>query len=481
MYARAVSDTTLAMGWVLADTALSLSRVQFGLLTIFHFLFVPLTIGLAWLLAIMQTAWRRTGDEDWLRLTRFFGTIFLINFAIGVATGLVQEFQFGMNWSEYSRYVGDIFGAPLAIEALLAFFLESTFLGLWIFGWKRLSKGMHAATIWIVAVGSSLSALWILLANGWMQHPVGFVLNEASGRAELVDFAALALNPRGWLLFWHTIASGFTTASFFVLGISAYHLARKQEVEGFQRSFRLAAVIGIIASVMVGLSGDVQGRYLREVQPMAAAASEALWDTADPAPFSVVALFDSTGRREIWSLQVPKALSMLYYLKPEGEVQGINQLQAEYAARYGPGNYVPLVALDFWMFRLMVGVGFLMVALAGSALALSLSKRPEKWNRWLRRMVWVIALPYIANTSGWILTETARQPWVVHGLLKTENAASPNLGPGMVLFSLIAFVLTYGLLMVADVYLLVKTANAGPQPARAASEDVSPSVAGAQS
>jgi cytochrome d ubiquinol oxidase subunit I len=440
-----------------------LSRWQFAITTIYHFFFVPLTLGLVWFVAILEAIYVRTGDEAYKRMAVFWGKLFLINFAMGVVTGIVQEFQFGMNWSEYARYVGDIFGAPLAIEALLAFFLESTFLGIWVFGWKRLSKGVHAAMIWVVAVGSSLSALWILLANGWMQHPVGFVVNEASGRAELVDFAALVFNPRGWLFFWHTMAAGFATAAFFVLGISAYHLARRQEAEAFRPSFLLAAVIGIIASVMVALSGDVQGRYLREVQPMAAAASEALWETADPAPFSVVALFDSTGRREIWSLQVPKALSLLYYLKPEGQVQGILDLQAEYVARYGPGNYVPLVALDFWMFRFMVGLGFLMVALAGCALALSLTRQRERWSRWLGRMVWVIALPYLGNTFGWILTETARQPWLVHGLLKTENAASPNLGAGTVLLSLIAFALTYALLMAADIYLLVKTAKAGPQ------------------
>lgn len=457
-----------------------LSRWQFAITTIYHFFFVPLTLGLVWFVAILETVYVRTGDETYKRMAVFWGKLFLINFAMGVVTGIVQEFQFGMNWSEYSRYVGDILGAPLAIESLLAFFLESTFLGIWVFGWKRLSKGMHAAAIWVVAVGSSLSALWILLANGWMQHPVGFVINEVSGRAELVDFAALVFNPRGWLFFWHTMASGFTTAAFFVLGISAYHLACKQDAEAFQPSFRLAAAIGIIASVMVVLSGDVQGRYLRKVQPMAAAASEALWETADPAPFSVVALFDSTGRREVWSLQIPKALSLLYYLKPEGEVQGINDLQTEYAARYGPGNYVPLVALDYWMFRLMVGLGFLMIALAGCALALSLTKQRDRWSRWLRRMTWVIGLPYLANTFGWILTETARQPWVVHGLLKTENAGSPNMGPGTVLLSLIAFGLTYTLLMAADIYLLVRTAKAGPQSAHPASDDLIPSAVAPQ-
>jgi cytochrome bd ubiquinol oxidase subunit I len=457
-----------------------LSRWQFAITTIYHFFFVPLTLGLVWFLAILETIYVRTGDETYKRMVLFWGKLFLINFAMGVVTGIVQEFQFGMNWAEYARYVGDIFGAPLAIEALVAFFLESTFLGIWVFGWKRLSRGVHAAMIYVVAIGSSLSALWILLANGWMQHPVGYVINEATGRAELVDFAGLAFNPRGWLFFWHTMASGLATAAFFVLGISAYHLARRQQVEAFRPSFRLAAVIGILASVMVALSGDVQGRYLREVQPMAAAASEALWETSDPAPFSVVALFDSTGKRELWSLQIPKALSLLYYLKPEGQVQGIYDLQAEYVARYGPGDYVPLVALDFWMFRFMVGLGFLMVALAGCALVLSLLKWRDRWSRWLRPMVWVIALPYLANSFGWILTETARQPWVVHGLLKTENAGSPNLGAGTVLLSLIAFALTYALLMAADIYLLVKTAKAGPQPLEIGSEAPIPSPVATQ-
>jgi len=442
-----------------------LSRWQFAITTIYHFFFVPLTLGLVWFVAILETIYVRTGNEAYKRMARFWGKLLLINFAMGVVTGIVQEFQFGMNWSEYSRYVGDIFGAPLAIEALLAFFLESTFLGMWVFGWDRLSKGLHAATIWLVAIGSNLSALWILLANGWMQHPVGYVFNDAAGRAELVDFIALMANPRGWLFFWHTISSGLVTAAFFVLGISAYHLARKQNAEMFQRSFRLAAIIGISATVMVVLSGDTQGRYLREVQPMAAAASEALWDTADPAPFSVVAFFGSSGRDETWSWRIPNTLSFLYYLKPEGEVRGIHDLQAEYEATYGPGNYIPPVALDFWMFRIMVGVGFLMVALAAYALYLPLRKWPEKWVRRLRWMAWAIPLPYIANTSGWILTETARQPWIVTGLLRTENAVSPNLTTGLVLFSLVGFALLYAALMVADVYLLFKFAKAGPEAA----------------
>jgi cytochrome d ubiquinol oxidase subunit I len=453
-----------------------LSRWQFAITTVYHFFFVPLTLGLVWFVAILETIYVRTGHESYKQMARFWGKLLLINFAMGVVTGIVQEFQFGMNWSEYSRYVGDIFGAPLAIEALLAFFLESTFLGIWIFGWDRLSKGMHAATIWLVAIGSNLSALWILLANGWMQHPVGYVFNEAAGRAELVDFIALMTNPRGWLFFWHTISSGLATAGFFVLGISAYHLARKQNLEVFRRAFRLAAIIGISGAVMVIVSGDVQGRYLREVQPMAAAASEALWDTANPAPFSVVALFGSSGRDETWSWRIPSALSLLYYLKPEGEVQGIHDIQAEYEATYGPGNYVPAVALDFWMFRLMVGVGFLMVALTAVALYLPLRKWPEKWTRRLKWMVWAIPLPYIANTSGWILTETARQPWIVTGLLRTENGVSPNLTAGLVLFSLVGFALLYAALMVADVYLLFKFAKAGPEADKRDTVDVDPAA-----
>lgn len=457
-----------------------LSRWQFALTTVYHFFFVPLTIGLVWFVAIMETSYVRTGKESYKRMAKFWGKLFLINFAMGVVTGIVQEFQFGMNWSEYSRYVGDIFGAPLAIEAMLAFFLESTFLGIWVFGWERLSKGLHAATIWMVVIGSNLSALFILLANGFMQHPVGYVINNSSGRAELIDFAALVFNPRGWLLFWHTISAGVATAAFFVLGISAYHLARKQHTQDFQRSFRGAAIVGLIASIGVLVAGHFQGIYLKEVQPMAAAASEALWETADPAPFSVVAFFDSTGKREIWSLQIPGMLSLMYFPQMEGEILGINQLQAEYTSRYGPGDYIPLVALVYWMFRIMVGVGFLMIALGAIAVYLTMRNWPEKWNRWLKWMVWVIPLPYIANTSGWILTEAGRQPWIVHGLLKTENAVSPNLSVGMVIFSLIGFGLIYAVLMVADIYLLVKYAKAGPDEPVHESVDIEPSLVGAK-
>jgi cytochrome d ubiquinol oxidase subunit I len=363
-----------------------------------------------------------------------------------------------MNWSTYSRFVGDIFGVPLAIEAMLAFFLESTFIGIWIFGWERLSKGLHAATIWLVAIGANLSALWILIANGWMHHPVGYVINN--GRAELTDFSALILNPKAWLFFWHTIAAGFVTAAFFVLGISAYHLARKRDVDAFRYSFRLAAIIGVIASLMVVLGGHLQGNYLRIVEPMAAAASEAHYETQDPADFTLVAIFNAEGEA-VWSIKFPKMLSMLYYLKPEGEVEGMNDIQNRYRDQYGPGNYFPPVALNYWTFRIMVGVGFLMIALAVWALYISLKHRAGKQTRWIKLFTWAILLPYIANTAGWILTETSRQPWIVTGLLKTVDAASPNVNANLVLLSLVGFTLIYALLMVADVFLLVKYAKVG--------------------
>jgi len=439
-----------------------------------------LTLGLGWFIAIWETIYVRTGNETYKRMAKFWGKLFLINFAMGVVTGIVLEFQFGMNWSEFSRFVGDIFGAPLAIEALLAFFLESTFLGIWIFGWDRLSKSLHAVTIWMVVIGSNLSALWILMANGWMQSPVGHVINEATGRAELVDFVALIFNPRSWLFFWHTVSAGFVTAAFFVLGISAYHLARTQNVDFFRRSFRLAAIIGLVAAVMVGVAGHVQGTYLHEVQPMAAAASEALWDTANPAPFTVVAIFDSTGKQEIWSLKIPKALSLLYFFSTEGEVQGIHQIQVDYEVIYGPGDYVPLVALTFWTFRIMVGLGLLLIASGAFALYIALRNWPSKWARWLKWIVWVIPVPYLANTAGWILTETGRQPWIVHGLLKTENAVSPTMTVGTILFSLIGFVLIYAVLMAVDVYLLVRFAKSGPDSDMQVSADVTLPDVGAQ-
>jgi len=436
-----------------------LSRWQFALTTIYHFFFVPLTLGLGWFVAILETMYVKKGNPMYKRLTKYWGRLFLINYAMGVVTGIVMEFQFGMNWSEYSRFVGDVFGAPLAIEGLLAFFLESTFLGVWIFGWEKISKKLHAAVMWLVAIGGNLSAYWILVANGFMQNPVGYEI--VNGRAQMISIGALLGNPRAILLFFHTFFSGLVTAAFFILGFSIYHLVRNHETEAFKKSFYISALIGLIATAGVIDIGHLQGIYLRQVQPMAAAASEAHYETADPADFHLIAGIDQDGRKTTWSVTIPRALSFLYFFKWEGEVEGLNQVQARYEQLYGPGNYIPNIALTFWSFRVMVGVGLLMGLLSLGALVIAWKKYPEKWIERSGWLVWIILLPYLANTTGWVLTETGRQPWVVHGLMQTKDAVSPNLAPATVLISLIGFVLIYAVLMVIDLYLLVKFAKKG--------------------
>ena len=453
--------------------ALTLARWQFGVTTVYHFFFVPLTLGLSILVAIMQTIYYTTGQEVYKKMTKFWGKLFLINFAMGVATGIVQEFQFGMNWSEYSRFVGDIFGAPLAIEALLAFFLESTFLGLWIFGWDKLSKRVHLACIWLVALGSNISALWILIANSFMQQPVGYTLNTATGRAEMTDFLALITNPNVWVQFPHVFTSGLTTAAFFVLGISAYRLLKKDDTGMFHRSFRLAVVYGFIGVLAVMLIGHSQAQHMIQAQPMKMAAAEALWESQNPAAMSLLTIGNEPERRDVWAIKIPGLLSFLAYNRFAGEVKGIKNLQTEYEQTYGPGDYVPPVAVSYWTFRLMVGAGLVMFALAGLGLYLITRRQEQYPGLYLRLMVWAIGLPYLANTTGWLFTELARQPWIVFGLQKTAAAVSPNVSTGMVLFSLIGFTVVYGALMVVDVYLLAKYAktNANDSGGEAEADD----------
>ncbi len=459
-----------------------LARLQFGITTVYHFFFVPLTLGLSVLVALMETLYVRTGQNVYKRMTQFWGKLFLINFALGVVTGIVQEFQFGMNWSEYSRFVGDIFGAPLAIEALLAFFLESTFLGIWIFGWDKLSKGQHAATIWLVAIGSNLSALWILIANSFMQEPVGFVLRN--GRAEMTDFFALLFNPNVGVQFSHTVLAGFSTAAFFVIGISVYHLLKKQDLDLFRRSFQIAAIVGTISIVMVVLNGHSQAQHMVESQPMKMAAAEALWESMDPASFSLLTIGDLSQRRDVFAIRLPRLLSLLAYNQLSGKVEGIYDLQAQYQQTYGPGNYIPPVATVYWSFRIMVGAGFLMLALAVYALFMVMGDMFETRPRVLRLFLWAIALPYIANTAGWLMTELGRAPWVVFGLMKIEDGVSTAVPAGAVLTSLVGFTLVYGALMAADIYLLNKFAKAGPpaegQEAPGGAGDPVPSFVGAQ-
>ncbi len=461
--------------------ALVLARLQFAITTIYHFFFVPLTLGLSVIVALMETLYVRSGNELYLRMTKFWGKLFVINFALGVVTGIVQEFQFGMNWSEYSRFVGDIFGAPLAIEALLAFFLESTFLGIWIFGWDKLSKGVHALTMWLVAIGTNVSALWILIANSFMQEPVGYVLNN--GRAEMVNFFDLILNPNVWVMFPHTLSAGFVTAAFFVMGISAYHLLRKNHTEIFRRSFQIAAIIGTIAVILVALNGHSQAQHMVESQPMKMAAAEALWRTESPASFSLLTIGDLSQREEVFSIRLPRLLCLLAYNQLNCEIQGIYDLQAQFEQQYGSGDYIPPVAVVYWSFRIMVGLGFLMIGLALWALFLVMGEIVEQRPQALRIFQWAIFLPYIANASGWILTELGRVPWVVYGLMRIEDGLSNVVPGGNVLISLIVYTLIYGALMAAMVYLITKYAKAGPEDGHyptADEADAMPSLVGAQ-
>jgi cytochrome d ubiquinol oxidase subunit I len=458
----------------IADAALDLSRWQFALTSIYHFLFVPLTIGLAYTLAIMQTLWFRSGDEQWLRLTRFFGKLFLINFAIGVATGLVQEFQFGMNWSEYSRFVGDVFGAPLAMEGLLAFFLESTFIGLWVFGWNRLKPAVHLGTIWAVAIGTTLSAYFILAANAWMQDPVGYEI--VNGKASMNNIFAVLFNETAVLAFFHTMAAAAVTASFFVLGVSAFHMRRGQDVAAFGRAARLGAAIAVPATVLVMLIGDDFMRNMVERQPMKVAAAEALYETEDRAGLSIfaVAPLEANPGETTVNIQIPYLLSVLATNTFDGEVVGINQLQAEYEKKYGPGDYVPPVGVTYWGFRGMVYIGGLLMVLALWAGYLAWKGGITTNRTFHRVMIYAIPLPFIANTAGWVYTEVGRQPWVVQGLQKTADGVSVAVPTWQIAAGLATFVAIYGILIVIEVWLLSRYAKRLPDPARDEAERSNP-------
>lgn len=460
--------------------ALFLARLQFALITVYHFFFVPLTLGLSILVAIMETFYVRTGQDIYKRMTKFWGKLFLINFAVGVVTGIVQEFQFGMNWSEYSRYVGDVFGAPLAIEALLAFFLESTFIGIWIFGWGKLSKGMHAAAMWLVAIGANISALWILIANSWMQQPVGYII--AGDRAVMVDFFEVIFNPNIWYQYPHVFLSGLVTVGFFVMGISAYHMTRKREMEFFKKSFQLAAMFATFGIVGLGLNGHSQTQHVAEVQPMKIAAAEALWETEDPASLSLFTIGSLDGSEEVFSVRIPGLLSLLSYNSLDGEVRGMNELQAEFAAKHGPGDYIPPAFITYWSFRTMVGAGLLMVLLAFYGLYLGTTDKFENHTKALRLFIWAMALPYIANSAGWLLTEVGRFPWVVYDLVTLKQGVSNMVSASMVWMSLIGYTLIYSFLIVVTIYLMRKYGQAGPASTDEAPlpSDEMPSLIGAQ-
>jgi cytochrome d ubiquinol oxidase subunit I len=442
--------------------SLDLARWQFAITTVYHFLFVPITIGLVFLVAGLQTAWYRTAKLKYLRATKFFGKLFLINFAIGVVTGIVQEFQFGMNWSSYSRFVGDIFGAPLAIEGLLAFFLESTFLGLWIFGWDRLPKKLHLASIWLAALGTLFSAYFILAANAWMQHPVGYVINPEKNRAELTDIFAVLTQKTALTSFFHTIPSAAFAGAAFMAGISAWLVIKKKDIEMSRSTMKLGLVTMILSFIVVGVTGDWSARVMTTQQPMKMAAAEALYTTQESAPFSLLTIGTLDGSRSVFQIDVPSVLSFMATGDFKGTVEGVNNLQAEYEKTYGPGDYKPNIPLAYWSFRLMIGFGTIAVLIALLTLW-RMRKGGMPSGKWfLPAMISLPFTPLLAISMGWIFTETARQPWAVFGLIKTADGVSAVVSAGSVLFTMIIFTLLYGVLAFIEIGLTLKVIQNGP-------------------
>lgn len=441
---------------------LTLSRWQFGLTTVYHFLFVPLTIGMVFLVAIMQTIWTKTGSEKWLKLTKLFGKIFLINFAMGVVTGIVQEFQFGMNWSNYSRFVGDVFGAPLAMEGLLAFFFEATFIGLWIFGWGRLSKRVHLLTIWVTTFGVWLSAYFILAANAFMQHPVGFAINHAKNRAELTDIGAVLTNIVALNQFPHTITASIMFAGGVMVAVAAYHLKRNQYVESMYRAVRFGLWTALLGGLGTIVSGDGLGMAMVKTQPMKMAAAEALYNTASPASFSIFTWGTPDGHSDLFSIRIPYLLSLLSTHTLNGKVEGLNDLQAQYVHLYGPGNYMPILWITYWAFRWMIGLGAVGILVAIVGLVVT-GKGRTKLPKWVwNTAIWATPLTLLAISIGWTFTEMGRQPWIVFSLMKTADGVSPGVSGLDVLISLIVFTLIYGVLAVVEFGILKKAVAAGP-------------------
>nr|WP_206686800.1 cytochrome ubiquinol oxidase subunit I [Microbacterium invictum] len=445
-----------------------LARWQFGLTTLYHYLFVPLTLGMALTVAIFQTVWHRTGNVKWLHLTQLFGKIFLINFAMGVVTGIVQEFQFGMNWSSYSRFVGDIFGAPLAFEGLLAFFFEATFIGLWIFGWDRLPRRLHLASIWAVAFGSTLSAYFILAANAFMQNPVGYTINAEAGRVELTDFWAVLTNPVVLAAFPHTLFAAFMFAGAVVIAVSAWHLSRGQHIETMRSSLKYGLWFTIITFGLTALSGDQLSLVMVDTQPMKMAAAEALWHTAcgADASFSLFSIGTPDGTAEVWSLRVPYLLSFLSTHSFDGCVEGLHDLQVLYEQQFGAGfDYMPIIWVTYWSFRWMIGLGAAstLIAVAGLWVTRKSAKRPVAPWMW-KIAIWAAPLPLLGSLVGWVFTEMGRQPWIVFSLMLTEDGVSPSVPGWTVLISLIAFTLIYAALAVVEFGLILKAAQKGPAP-----------------
>jgi len=450
-----------------------IARWQFAITTVYHFFFVPVTIGLSVIVAGFETAWIRHRNPEMLRLTKFFGRLFTINFALGLVTGIVQEFQFGMNWSDYSRFVGDIFGAPLAIEALLAFFLESTFLGLWIFGWDKLSPKLHAACMWLVAIGTLLSAYFILAANSFMQNPVGYRFNPTTGRAELTDFVAVLTNKVQLVTFPHTMTSAYMVGGAFVMAVGLWHLRKPgvgQNASMYRRATRVGAWVTLVSALGVMVSGDLQGKVMTEVQPMKMAAAEALYTSeASHAPFSLLTIGSLDGSKETFAIKVPSLLSYLATGKFDGSVEGVNEIKAAYEKRYGADatsrvfsqSYTPTIPLTYWSFRIMIGLGMVGALIAIAVLWSTRRDRIPRHRLWFWLIVATPLLPLFANSFGWIFTEAGRQPWIVFGLMTSASGVSPGVSAGEVWTSLITLTLLYAVLAVIELRLLLRYIAAG--------------------
>jgi len=451
---------------------LVLARWQFAILTIIHFFFVPLTLGISIFLAILETAYVRTGKTVYRDAVKFWGKVFLINFALGVVSGIVQEFQFGLNWSEYARFMGDIFGAPLAVEALLAFYLESTFIGVWIFGWDKVSPKIHATVLWLTAIGSNLSAIWILIANSFMQHPTGYKMGEHG--VLMTNFGQVATNPNVLYQFPHVFFAGMSTAAFVVIGLSAYlYLKKRGDKAMLDTSVRWATIYGLIGVILVITVGHFQGQFLVQEQPSKMAAAEALWHSEQPAHFSFFAIPDEQAQTNHLDIRIPAFLSYLSYGDFTSKVEGIDEVQAKMEAEHGPGDYIPPVGITYWAFRLMVYAGGLMLLLLLylwylNSKGISMAEKPG----FAKIMVWSILLPYLAVTTGWIMAEVGRQPWVVYGLLRTKEGVSPAsvVSGGEVLFSLLGLGVVYIVLTYYGVKLVVKHLHEAPAHDAAAAD-----------